>query len=294
MIDSAERHDGSMSADNTPAEAADEHQLAGQANPSSLPPTAPMPTDHPGARFVMDEENSAQDTELLLTGEPVFGSTTQDVDFLPATAVFDLDDVAPHTTTNELDSPAPTRYMPVQPAPLHPQPRATPPVQLPPAAMPAAAPYRAQPPSAPPLPVRYENYTPPPLAPQKPPHPQQMVRVPGAYPYANPYPPMPAHNAMVPIPYAPRPMTPMGYAPYGVDPKSGMPYSSKSKTTSGLLQIFLGGLGVGRFYSGHVGIAIAQVLLTLFTGGIGGLWGFIDGIVILAGDPRDSNSLPLR
>ncbi|HEX4513492.1 MAG TPA: TM2 domain-containing protein, partial [Polyangiaceae bacterium] len=37
-------------------------------------------------------------------------------------------------------------------------------------------------------------------------------------------------------------------APYGVDPMTGMPLSDKSKMTAGLLQIFLGSFGVGRFY----------------------------------------------
>ena len=41
---------------------------------------------------------------------------------------------------------------------------------------------------------------------------------------------------------------------------------------------------VGRFYSGHTGIAIAQILVTIFTFGIGSIWGLIDGIVILCND----------
>ncbi|CDC68741.1 MAG: TM2 domain-containing protein [Bacilli bacterium] len=65
---------------------------------------------------------------------------------------------------------------------------------------------------------------------------------------------------------------------------SSIEYSDKSKLACGLLQIFLGGLGVGRFYSGHTGIAIAQILVTIFTFGIGSIWGLIDGIVILCND----------
>lgn len=57
--------------------------------------------------------------------------------------------------------------------------------------------------------------------------------------------------------------------------------NKKSKLVCGLLQIFLGGFGVGRFYSGHTGIAIAQLVLTIFGCGIGAIWGLIDGIVIL-------------
>ena len=40
----------------------------------------------------------------------------------------------------------------------------------------------------------------------------------------------------------------------------GVPLSDKSKVAAGVLQLFLGGFGVGRFYTGHVGIAIAQLL----------------------------------
>lgn len=83
-------------------------------------------------------------------------------------------------------------------------------------------------------------------------------------------------------------------APYGIDPVTGIPFSDKSKLAAGLLQIFFGGLGIGRFYLGNVGIAIAQILVTWLTFGIGGLWPVIDGIVLLAGSPRDSQGRPLR
>jgi len=67
-------------------------------------------------------------------------------------------------------------------------------------------------------------------------------------------------------------------------------YSSKSRIACGLLQIFFGGLGVGRFYSGHNGIAIAQLLLSIFTFGfVGSIWGLIDGIIILA-NPKFTDS----
>lgn len=57
--------------------------------------------------------------------------------------------------------------------------------------------------------------------------------------------------------------------------------SSRSKIAAGLLQIFLGCFGIGRFYTGHTGIAIAQLIVSLCSCGIGSIWGFIDGIVIL-------------
>ena len=82
---------------------------------------------------------------------------------------------------------------------------------------------------------------------------------------------------------------------YGVDPKTGLPYSHRSKLVAGLLQIFLGGFGVGRFYTGHIGIGIAQIAVTLFTCGLGGLWPLIDGIIMLTSEsPRDVDGKPLR
>ncbi|MET7685143.1 TM2 domain-containing protein [Streptomyces sp. NPDC005423] len=70
-------------------------------------------------------------------------------------------------------------------------------------------------------------------------------------------------------------------APYGVDPL-GRPYSDKSKIVAGVLQILLGGLGIGRFYVGSIGIGIAQ-LLTF--GGLG-IWALIDGILFLTSNNR--------
>ncbi|MEU3557001.1 TM2 domain-containing protein [Streptomyces fragilis] len=78
-------------------------------------------------------------------------------------------------------------------------------------------------------------------------------------------------------------------APYGYD-IYGRPYSDKSKLAAGLLQLFLGGFGVGRFYTGHVGIALAQ----LFTCGGLGIWSLVDGILLLAGDHTDAQGRPLR
>lgn len=76
-------------------------------------------------------------------------------------------------------------------------------------------------------------------------------------------------------------------APYaGGYPVPASPYS---KTTAGLFGIFLGGLGVHRFYLGYSAIGIAQLVLFLLgiftffiTTVIAGLWGFIEGVLILA------------
>jgi hypothetical protein len=81
------------------------------------------------------------------------------------------------------------------------------------------------------------------------------------------------------------------HAPYGREPHTGQPYSDRSKVVAGLLQLLLP-IGVGRLYSGQVGIGVAQLVLAFF--GIGVLWAFIDGIVILAGRPTDRYGRPLH
>jgi TM2 domain-containing membrane protein YozV len=83
-------------------------------------------------------------------------------------------------------------------------------------------------------------------------------------------------------------------APYGVDPKTGKPYSSKSKIVAGILQLLLGGFGAGRFYTGHTGMAVGMLVVTLVTCGIGAIWGLIDGIIILVQGGTDSQGYPLR
>ncbi|MBN9163777.1 MAG: TM2 domain-containing protein [Myxococcales bacterium] len=86
----------------------------------------------------------------------------------------------------------------------------------------------------------------------------------------------------------------MPHAPYGIDPVSGMPFSDKSKMVAGLLQIFVGSFGVGRFYTGHTGLAIAQIAVTWLTCGIGALWPLVDGIMMLMGKVPDAQGRPLR
>lgn len=68
---------------------------------------------------------------------------------------------------------------------------------------------------------------------------------------------------------------------------SGMS-NSKSKIAAGLMGIFLGCFGVHNFYLGYTGKAVCQLLLTILTCGIlsfvSGIWGLIEGILILAGN----------
>ncbi|MBA4150902.1 MAG: NINE protein [Verrucomicrobia bacterium] len=70
----------------------------------------------------------------------------------------------------------------------------------------------------------------------------------------------------------------------------------KSKLVAGLLGILLGGLGVHRFYLGHIGIGLLQILVTVVTCGWGWLWGFIEGILILTGSTitTDAEGKPLK
>ncbi|PHV70764.1 hypothetical protein CS063_08325 [Sporanaerobium hydrogeniformans] len=79
--------------------------------------------------------------------------------------------------------------------------------------------------------------------------------------------------------------------------------NQKSKLVAGLLQIFLGCFGVGRFYLGYTAIGVAQLLVVWlgipFTCGlatIGGIiWTIVDGILILCDQvPNDANGVPLK
>ena len=111
-------------------------------------------------------------------------------------------------------------------------------------------------------------------------------------------PPDPARGPLAPVP-APPPVTwqfpyaaPLPHhAPYGVEPATGIPYSDRQKAVAGVLQIVLP-FGVGRLYSGHVGIGVAQLVTAFFF--IGVIWSFIDGIVILTGRTEDQHGRPLR
>jgi TM2 domain-containing membrane protein YozV len=65
--------------------------------------------------------------------------------------------------------------------------------------------------------------------------------------------------------------------------------NQKSWLAALLLCLFLGGLGVHRFYVGKIGTGILQIL-TL--GGLG-IWVLIDLIMILVGKFRDKQGQPL-
>jgi TM2 domain-containing membrane protein YozV len=96
-------------------------------------------------------------------------------------------------------------------------------------------------------------------------------------------------------------------APFGRDPATGLPLSDKSATTAGLLQLFFGVFGIGRFYIDSTQIAIAQFLLglsglvfTLFClfglpfllGSI--VWAIVDAILMFTGSVKDNHGHKLR
>jgi hypothetical protein len=91
-----------------------------------------------------------------------------------------------------------------------------------------------------------------------------QIPPPQGYPGQPGYPPQPGYPQ--PQPYPGYPSYP-GYpgnvvdpqAPFGRDPATGAPLSDKSGTTAGLLQLFLGVFGIGRFYIDTTQIAIAQL-----------------------------------
>ncbi|MEU9185116.1 TM2 domain-containing protein [Streptomyces sp. NPDC048484] len=110
------------------------------------------------------------------------------------------------------------------------------------------------------------------------------------YPHPGGYPPPGAGGYPPPGAFPPGTYTGDPSAPYGYDPY-GRPYSDKSKIIAGVLQLVLGGFGVGRFYIGSVGIGLAQ----LFTCGGLGIWALIDGIMLLTGhNATDAQGRPLR
>jgi|YelNatPaOPRAMG01_1025707.scaffolds.fasta_scaffold31810_3 TM2 domain-containing membrane protein YozV len=96
------------------------------------------------------------------------------------------------------------------------------------------------------------------------------------------------------------PQYPNGFNPYPNGNlhlrQDGKPY--KNKYVAGLLGIFLGALGIHRFYLGYNSIGLVMLLVTLILGYFGGglimaIWGIIDGVMCLTGNMRDADGYPL-
>lgn len=89
-------------------------------------------------------------------------------------------------------------------------------------------------------------------------------------------------------PYSP---PPYGQQPYGQQPPfGGQPYvQSKDKMTAALLAIFIGGLGIHKFYLGgpkQKTAGIIQIVVSIVTCGFGTIIPLIEGILYLTKDDQ--------
>jgi TM2 domain-containing membrane protein YozV len=141
----------------------------------------------------------------------------------------------------------------------------------------------------------------PPNAPGEPPNPHTPPPPPG-YPPPQAYPGYPGYPGHPGYPGYVDPQ-----APFGRDQATGLPLSDKSATTAGLLQLFFGLFGIGRFYIDSTQIAVAQLCLGLFgilfslfcfvglpvlLGGI--VWAVVDAILLFTGNVKDNHGRKLR
>lgn len=67
-------------------------------------------------------------------------------------------------------------------------------------------------------------------------------------------------------------------------------FSDKEWLTALLISVFVGGLGIDRFYLGYTGLGIAKLLTC---GGLG-IWTLIDIVLIAMRKLPDSNGVPLK
>jgi TM2 domain-containing membrane protein YozV len=79
------------------------------------------------------------------------------------------------------------------------------------------------------------------------------------------------------------------YAPPPMSGQSGGAAGGYDWTTTLILAIFLGGLGVDRFYTGSMMLGI----LKLITIGGCGIWAIIDIVMIATGSYKDGQGRPL-
>lgn len=102
-------------------------------------------------------------------------------------------------------------------------------------------------------------------------------------------PPTPGPSIQQPTQVAPPTQQYNQFQQYGGAPLVAQPHylpsqyaapSDKSKIVAGILNIFLP--GVGRIYLGYAAIGVLQLLTTFFCG-VGAIWAFIDGVLMLTG-----------
>ena len=68
---------------------------------------------------------------------------------------------------------------------------------------------------------------------------------------------------------------------------SDKPPGAEKKIVAGICGILLGAWGVHKFILGYTKEGIIQIVITIFTCGIGGLIGFIEGIIYLTKTDED-------
>ena len=125
-----------------------------------------------------------------------------------------------------------------------------------------------------------ESTSPPPSAPPPPP--------PGGWNASTPPPPPPGGFQQTPNRFCSSCGNPVAATAVQcgfcgvVLPRGAFP-GQRSRLVAGLLGIFVGGFGVHSFYLGDNKKGGIQIAVTIVTCGIGALWGFVDGIMILAG-----------
>ncbi len=79
-----------------------------------------------------------------------------------------------------------------------------------------------------------------------------------------------------------------------VDSPAPAGWAPKQKMVSGILGILLGAWGIHSFYLGNSKKGIIQIVATVLTCGLAGIWGLIEGIMILIGNVKtDAYGVPL-
>lgn len=101
-----------------------------------------------------------------------------------------------------------------------------------------------------------------------------------------PYP----HYLAPPPPALPPPTGPPVYVQAAPPPAWGY-QSERYRVVAGVMQLVFP-FGIGRFYTGHIGMGVAQAITSFMLVGI--VWCWIDGIIMLANGGRDAWGRELR